>query len=187
MYFKQFRSWLGWLSAKMSEIFILLITKLHKHVGVYQHIYCTPWRPQKHLSLFVHTYIITLLVKVSQGHNYQIATNKTCTAHEVLFLQIAHVSGQTTANKLSMGHRVLFLQIAQVSGQTTANKLSTSHRVLFLQIAHTSRQTTVNKLSTCHRVLFLQIAHMSRETGANKLPTGYGSLFLYIKCTINLK
>jgi len=70
-------------------------------------------------------------------------------AHEVLFLQIVHTSGQTAANKLSTGHRVLFLQIAHVSGQTTANKLSTGHRVLFLQIAHVSGETGANKLSMC--------------------------------------
>jgi len=75
---------------------------------------------------------VTLLVKVSQGHNYQIATNKTCMAHEVLFLQIAHMSRQTTANKLSTGHRVLFLQIAHASGETGANKLSMGYGSLFL-------------------------------------------------------
>ena len=53
---------------------------------------------------------VTLLVKVSQGHNYQIAMNKTCMVHKVLFLQIAHMSRQTTANKLSTGHRVLFFR-----------------------------------------------------------------------------
>jgi len=96
--------------------------------------------------------LVTLLVKVSQGHNYQISTNKTCMVHEVLFLQIVHASGKTTANKLSMGHRVLFLQIVHVSRQTTANKISMGHRVLFLQIAHMSMQTTANKLSMGHRV-----------------------------------
>ena len=75
---------------------------------------------------------ITLLVKVSQGHNYQIATNKTCMAHEVLFLQIVHMSGQTAANKLSTGHRVLFLQIVHASGETGANKLSMGYGSHFL-------------------------------------------------------
>jgi len=78
------------------------------------------------------SHTITLLVKVSQGHNYQIATNKTCMAHEVLFLQIVHMSGQTAANKLSTGHRVLFLQIVHASGETGANKLSMGYGSLFL-------------------------------------------------------
>ena len=111
-----------------------------------------------HFLFTLYATVITLLVKVSQGHNYQIATNKTCTVHEVLFLQIVHVSGQTTANKLSTGHRVLFLKIAHASGQITANKLSTGHRVLFLQIAD-----------------------VSGETGANKLSMGYGSSVVGIR------
>jgi len=53
---------------------------------------------------------ITLLVKVSQGHNYQTSTNKLSKGDGGSFLAIR----QTRTNKLSTGHGALFLQLGKL-------------------------------------------------------------------------